>query len=437
MLPSLPTGTSDLRASPRYLAAVLFLTLSIFSLALRLSAADQQSQLETISIDATGQATAIGNGPSGTTTLKMTAQAYKNSNGWLMIQNTTGALQIGGTDFTITGGHGSVSAAGAIAIFANTPIGVGQLILQGTMTGNAVTFDMPSQLATESYLSLSGNLNNAQETTIPTVSVSSVMSSTSRVENVTSAATSANETEPANSTSTVLSSVPHNAATRTTNATLTTTLTTSTFVVTSSSLIENSTTSSSNETERLTVTIQVIEGEGEICLSSQEQMPLCTNTTQTATVNAGELVNFDATADNGFTWGHYDGLGLGQAENFNAVITQNNAIGVYFAPLSTSNANVTSAISLSNAVTTISVTTMSSSQDSTTSTPIPTTAPPAQGDVTVTVTQYVNQTVSVTQTAAYTTVSYTVTTTVANTTVAQGNMTSSVNETTIASTTSS
>lgn len=56
--------------------------------------------------------------------------------------------------------------------------------------------------------------------------------------------------------------------------------------------------------------------------------------------------------------------------------------------------------------------------------------PPPQGNVTITVTQYVSQTASTTQTVANVTISYTLTTTVANTTTTVGNVTSAVTTTT-------
>jgi len=198
---------------------------------------------------------------------------------------------------------------------------------------------------------------------------------------------------------------------------------------TSSSMIENGMMSNANGTGQRSVTIHVVQGQGEICLSSQNLLPVCTTASQTILVNDGELVNFDATADAGFIWDHYDGLGTGQAQNFNCVITQDNATGVYFTPMST--ANSTAAISLQ----TESTTTISSSDVSTTTTPIANITMPVPSNVTVTVTQYVSQTVSVTQTVAYGTISYAVTSTVANTTITQGNATLTVNATTTVSTT--
>ena len=217
--------------------------------------------------------------------------------------------------------------------------------------------------------------------------------------------------------------------TTTANVTVGVTNTTATLTATSGSVIENGTASNNNGTEQHSVTIHVVQGQGEICLSSQVQMPLCTSTSQTVPVNAGGLVNFDSTADNGFVWDHYDGLGIGQGQDFNAVITRDTATGVYFTPMST--ANATAAISLP----TDSITTISSSGDSTTTIPIANITTPVPSNVTVTVTQYVNQTVSVTQTVGTDTISYTVTSTVAISTITQKNATLAVYSTTTVSTT--
>jgi len=422
-----------MKTAHQYLPAVLFLILSIFSLTPTFTRADQQSQPETITIDASGQAAAISSGPSGAASLKLTAEAYNNSNGWLMIQNVTGVLQIGSTDFTITGGQGSASKVGAIAIFADTTTGKGQLILHGFMNGNSVTFGAPSQLASTSYLTLSGNINNsAKQTVVPTTSITA--NSPNTVENVTTSTGSLNVTRHANSTSTITNSTPQNATTQaantfttTANATVEVTSTTASFAAASSSMIENGTTSNNIGTGQHSVTIHVVQGQGEICLSSRDQMPVCTTASQTVPVNDGELVNFDATADNGFTWDHYDGLGIGQAQEFNAVITGDNATGVYFTPMSTVNA--TAAVSLS----TDSFTAISSSDGSTTTTtPIANITIPVPSNVTVT---HVNQTVSVTQIVANGTISYTVTSTVANTTITHGSTTLVVNATSTVSTT--
>ena len=121
----MPRGEEEMKSSPthQYFFAALLVTIAILSLTPTLAHADQQPQPEPITLDLTGQATAIGTGLAGTSTLNLTADAYKNSNQWLIIQNVTGSLDIGSTAFQITGGHGSVSNFGAAAIFADTNSG--------------------------------------------------------------------------------------------------------------------------------------------------------------------------------------------------------------------------------------------------------------------------------------------------------------------------
>jgi len=222
-------------------------------------------------------------------------------------------------------------------------------------------------------------------------------------------------------------------------------------LVTSSQIARaNFATPSDNGTGQLALTMSVVQGQGEICASGRDLMPVCTTSNQTVAVNNGALVNFDSTPDTGFVWDHYDGLGVGQAQNFNANITQNAGIGAYFVPGSDVNANVTMAASPAlpnvtsspanivvtpNIITNITATTTLSND----STSVTLTTPPVGGAIsstsvprnaTVTVTQYLNQTISVTQTVANATISYTVTYTVANTTVTQANVTITVNATT-------
>jgi hypothetical protein len=286
----------------RYFAALL-VTIAVLSLAPTLAHATQQSQTETITVNMTGQATAIGSGLSGTSTLKFTADAYNNSNQWLIIQNVTGSLQIDSTTFQLTSGQGSISNFGAAAIFADTNSGKDQLILQGTMNGQTLTFDSPSQLTSTSYLSLSGTINENPGST-GTLSVNPA----NTVENVTSLTTGlGNNTQITNSTTT------------------------------------------------LTVEPQ--------------------NTTNT------------------------------QSENMTTTTNANSTLPT------TLNSSTNSTIPASGNVP-------------------PSSGIPTPANVTVTQTQYLNQTISVTQTVANVTISYIVTYTVANTTITQANVTTTVNATT-------
>jgi hypothetical protein len=282
----------------RYFAALL-VTIAVLSLAPTLAHA---TQTETIAVNMTGQANAIGSGLSGASTLKFTADAYNNSNHWLIIQNVTGSLQIGSTTFQLTGGQGSISNFGAAAIFADTNPGTDQLILQGTLIGQTLTFDSPSQLTSTAYLSLSGTIN---ENTGSTGGLS--VNPTNTVENVTALTSLGNNTQ-------------------------------------------------------------------------------VTNSTATSTVEPQNTINT-------------------QSQNMTSTTSANSTL------FTTLNRSTNSTISVSGNV------------------------PPSSGmqtpaNVTVTQTQYLNQTISVTQTVANVTISYTVTSTVANTTITQANVTTTVSATT-------
>ena len=448
-----------MNATQQQISAALLLTFSILSLTTTVTLADQQTQikLETITITASGTATPIGSGPSGTATLTLNGIAYTNSNHWLMVQNVSGSLQIGSTSYTIIDGHGSVSAADAAAIFAETNDGKGQLILQGTMTGNTATFDMPSQLASTSYLSLSGTITTSptQQTTNLAVSSTNTVGSAT-----TSAAIHTNATRTSNATSPVSSTIRNTTTTANTSAVINPTMQISNTAASSTSVYPSSTTSynSSSTSSALTPTqsssagpgqhnlvISIAQGQGEICVTSQQFMPVCTTASQTVVVNNGDMVNFDSDAVSGFAWDHYDGLGIGQAQNFNANITQDTTIGAYFIPTQAQAANFTSIDPSNDSVTTISTTVtnlttfpVATSNDVTTTVvnaPATSATIPMLSNYTISTAQSTGQTFYVTQTAANTTVTNTVTTTVANVTVTQANSTTTVTTTTTVVTT--
>jgi hypothetical protein len=433
ILRSVSHGEKSMKSTHQQIFAALLLTISILAMTPNLLHADQQSEPETIAIATTGQATAIGSGPSGATTLNLTAFAYKNSNQWLIIQNTTGSLEIASTTFKVTGGRGSVSAVGVIAIFADTVSGKGQLILQGTMTGNSVTFQTPSQLASTAYLALSGTLTPMakQAASVVTTSVSSAQDITSV------AASHTNATQQLNFTSSSSTQMLQNTTTEAVNTSLAISANvqasnTTVNSITPNTPVGNGTTPSlSSGVAQHSVTIHVVLGQGEICLSSRYLIPVCATASQTVAVRDGDMVNFDADANSGFAWDHYDGLGTGQAQNFDANITQDGVIGAYFMPILAGSSNVTAAITLPAQ----GVTTSSTSVNSSTTAIVDPATIPVPGNVTVTVTQYVSQTVFVTQTVANETITYTATSATGNTTVTQANMTISVNATTTASST--
>ena len=419
ILHSISHGEKSMKSTHQQIFAALLLTISLLAMTPDLLHADQHSQSESIAIGATGQATAIGSGPSGAASLNLTAFAYKNSNQWLIIQNITGSVEIGSTIFKVTGGHGSVSAVGAMAIFADTASGMGQLILQGIMTGNSLTFSTPSQLASIAYLELSGTLTPIANpaASVATTSVSSIQSTTSNTTFL--AASHTNVTQPLNFTSTSSST---QMLQNTTTVAANTSLAVSSNVqasntaqnsVTTNPPVGNGTTPSlSSGVAQHSVTIHVVLGQGEICLSSQYLMPVCATASQTVAIRDGDMVHFDSDANSGFAWDHYDGLGAGQQQNFNANITQDAVIGAYFMPMSGSS-NVTAGTLPAQAF----IASSTSVNSSTTTTLDPTTIP-VPGNVTVTVTQYVSQTVFVTQTVASNTVTITAnaTTTASNST---------------------
>ena len=418
-----------MKPTKQQVSAGFVLFVSILCLIPALAYADQP-QLTPIAINATGQATAIGTGLSGAATLNLKALDYKNSNQWLIIQNVTGSLSIGSTNFQVTDGHGSVSIVGAMAIFADTAAGKGQLILQGTMKGNSVTFQMPSQLASTSYLSLTGTLASTSQQTLATPNT--ITNSTQITTTSTTSHTNTAQQIKVTSTSSMIEN--------TTTGAVNTSIAAATTLETSNTTekLETSTTSvgsitlptPSNGIGQHNVVIHVVEGQGEICVASQYLLPLCTNSTQSVTVRDGDLVNFDSDAGRGFTWDHYDGLGAGESQNFNANVTQDGSVGVYFAITSAGAANVTAAIvTAPSTIFTIPSTTVIVA--------VPTSNVTIPAPANVTATQSLNQPSFVTQTAANYTVTYTVTSTVANTTITQANttVTITVNATTTVSNT--
>ena len=204
------------KAQHQTIVAILLLAISILSLSPRFAHADQPNPMTLLTINATGQATPMTNGPSGPTTLTLTATCNKTADKWLVIQNTTGTVKIDTTTFNITGGQGSMSPDGDIAIFANTNTGKSQLILHGSTNGTGVNFSSPqSQLVSTAYLSLSGSLNQGSAPQSAGVDVTP-----STVSNVTAAtATSSNRTQGENSTSIQATAVNNTTQINTVNAT--------------------------------------------------------------------------------------------------------------------------------------------------------------------------------------------------------------------------
>ena len=292
------------RPARQTLFAALLLATSILSLTPALAHADQQYPSYPVTINATGQATATGNGPSGATTLNLIATGYKNANQWLILQNTVGAVNIAATSYPITGGQGSANQFGDVAIYADTDSGKAQLILHGTMNGNSISFTSPeSELASVAYLSLNGTITQS----------------------------TAQATNPAASTTTSFSND---------NASIT---------------------SATNQTQ-----------EGNSTMTSASPVALPQNTTETSTTNVTSAYARNSTLP---------------------------------AEMTVSNATHSSTLSENVSAPYI---------------------PQASGNVSVTVTEYLSETTSTTQTVANVTISHTVTTTVANTTITQANVTTTV-----------
>jgi len=242
------------------LLAILLLTVSIISVTPLTHAV--QPATNPITINATGSATAIGNGPSGPTTLNLKAMSYRDQNHWLIVQNATGTLTIGSSTFAIFNGQGSVNSFGDVAIFANTNASSSQseLILHGTMTESKINFDSPSQLVSSANLSLSGTIDqgNAQGPSLVTGSMSASAANASLSVTTSTNATATNSTKltstslvPQNSTQTAAGNV----TTVSTNSTVASTLISSNATSTSALIANGNAPNNALTTGAVTVTV--------------------------------------------------------------------------------------------------------------------------------------------------------------------------------------
>jgi hypothetical protein len=245
-----------------------------------------------------GQAIPIANGLSGPAQLNLTAATYKNSDQWIIIQNTTGLLEISSKDFEITGGQGSVSKFGNIAIYGDTSSGKGQLILHGTMNGTTISFDSPqSQLASTSYLDLSGTF-----TETPAGTTTMTVNTPNTSENTTSTAGQVIETRSYNSTTT-LALAPHNATTTeaadTTstqgNTTITHALATSNTTA-ASSFVTGNAASPPNGLTTSSITVTVTQVSNHTIFETQTVANVTLSYTVTATVANTTITKTQATA---------------------------------------------------------------------------------------------------------------------------------------------
>jgi hypothetical protein len=141
----------------RYAFALILLAASLFSLTP--ARADQaQAQLGTVFFHLTGHATSMNTtvGSLGSVTLDLAGGSLDDGQGGLMIQNLTGALQIGSANYSISGGDCKSDVLGNFVMLAESSSG--ELLLQGTIQHNSTVTTDPtlSRLSSLAYLALSG-----------------------------------------------------------------------------------------------------------------------------------------------------------------------------------------------------------------------------------------------------------------------------------------
>src|SRR5208282_6332736 len=154
----------------KYAVVLLLLFASLFSLLPTITLADQQSQLGTTTISLSGQAipfdTGNGTGPPTSASLNLAGEVQRTGDSEFNIQNLTGSLQIGSLSYTVFNGQGNASQDGVIWIVATTSSNVDdhQLVLDGSIQGNALTFPAPTcRLTTQFFLALNGDITMNDE----------------------------------------------------------------------------------------------------------------------------------------------------------------------------------------------------------------------------------------------------------------------------------
>jgi hypothetical protein len=362
----------------KYAIVLLFLFASLFSLLPTIALADQQGQLGTTTINLSGQAipfdTGNGTGPSTSATLNLAGGVQRNGDSQFDIQNLTGSLQIGSASYTVSDGQGNVNQ-GAVWIVANTSSNVGdhQLVLNGNIQGNSLTFPAPScTLTTQFYLGLNGDIrmNDDQGNSM-------IVNST-----VNSNASNASYTPLAN-----------------------------TALTQNSTILENMTTSSVNNMTMVRFTNQTIPSVTNTMLTQNSTLPQIGSSVNNVTTVAMQMPNNTI---------------LTQYSN-ESVSTTTNAIMTQY---STQLQNTTTT-SANNNVTTVAIQALN---NVTTSQLNNQSVPSTPEVVTVTVTQpQYNQTITVyvTQTVADSTITQTVTGTESNVTITQSTVTTTVANATI------
>jgi len=198
----------------KYAVVLLLLFASLFSLMPTVTLADQQSQLGTTTISLSGQAipfdTGNGTGPPTSATLNLAGEVQRIGDSEFNIQNLTGSLQIGSLSYTVLNGQGDANQDGVIWIIANTSSNVDdhQLVLNGNLQGNALTFPAPScRLTTQFFLALNGDITMNDE------QGSSMIGNATMNSNV----SNASYTPLANTTLTQNSTIPENMITSSVN----------------------------------------------------------------------------------------------------------------------------------------------------------------------------------------------------------------------------
>jgi hypothetical protein len=156
----------------QYTLALVLLTISLLSLQPVPTIADKQPTQNILSINATGQANPIrkgkGQSPSSAATLALNGTADSDENGQLKINQLTGALQIGASTYAISEGHGDANKDGKLEINSKASGGSHELelILNGNIQGNTISFNSPeSKLASTYFLTLSGQITSKTSST--------------------------------------------------------------------------------------------------------------------------------------------------------------------------------------------------------------------------------------------------------------------------------
>jgi hypothetical protein len=238
--------------------ATLLIALSILAIQPGITLATQNQQ-GTVSINVSGQAVPIGNrngkgknnGSPTNAALTLTGNAGFDGNN-LKIGGISGSLQIGATNFPLSGGQGEGNKDGKLEIQTKTNGGKGmELVLHGSMQGSNVIFTNPqSKLASLYFLSLSGQITINVNTSSNSTTKDEGEGQTATVTQTNTVTVTQNNTITQNNTVTQTITHPQNVTitiTQTgTNSTLTQTITTGS---------NSTTTETVTVTQNVTVTV--------------------------------------------------------------------------------------------------------------------------------------------------------------------------------------